>query len=51
MARKKIDDQGHSADELNAFRRTVRLVHSLMVMSLAKSLKQHMLRGHGTRAK
>ena len=30
LARKKIDDQGTTADDLNAFRRVVRIIRELM---------------------
>ena len=49
LARKKIDDQGTSADDLNAFRRVVRIICELMTQYLANLLNQHMLPGHGTR--
>lgn len=49
LARKKMDDQGTSADDLNAFRRVVRIICELMAQYLANLLHQHMLPGHGTR--
>jgi len=50
MARNKTDDQGHTANDLNAFRRVVRIIYEITTKRLADLLKKHMLRGHGTRA-
>lgn len=49
LARKNIDDQGTTADDLNAFRRVVRIICDLVAQYMANLLDQHMLPGHGTR--